>query len=88
MEEKNNLAEMLQAEEEKLEKLEKKRIEIDSKIKTAKTNIGKYKMLLNNYRFNKLSNALDNAGVDMSELLDAIQKGDLSAIQKKIVDAE
>lgn len=79
-----NLEQMLNAEEERLRKLESKKIELDNKIRTAKSNIDKYKLLLNNFRFNELSNALDTKGINVQDVIKAAQNGDLSELLKKL----
>ena len=42
----------------------------------------------NNLQFNALSNALDEKGIGLDEIMSAISSGDLISLQKKIGDIE
>lgn len=82
------LENMIAAEQAKLDKLEEKQEDLSRKIKTCKANIEKYKLMKNNLQFNALSNALDEKGIGLDEIMSAISSGDLISLQKKLGDIE
>jgi len=71
-------------ENERLNKLLKKRDELDRKIKESKTKIEKYSLLKNNQQFIILSDSLVTAGVNFDEIITALSSGNLYTLQHKI----
>jgi len=75
---------LISAEQDKLDKLLEKREAIDAKIKVSKIEIERLKMMRNNQQFNAISNALDEKGISVEDILAAISAGDLLSLQDKI----
>ena len=84
MSEKKDLDSAIAAEREKLKKLEEKRAKADQQIKACKSNLDRLVMLRNNQIFSDMSNALDEKGVRIEEVLEAIKDGDISSLQDRI----
>ncbi len=84
MSEKKDLDSAIAAEREKLKKLEEKRAKADQQIKACKSNLDRLVMLRNNQIFSDMSNALDEKGVRIEEVLEAIKEGDISSLQDRI----
>lgn len=90
------LAEKINQETEKLNKLMEKRTELDRKIKKTQERLEKYKLIQNNQKFTALEEATVGAGVSVEDILAALRGGDLIALQermeslqaKKIADEE
>lgn len=87
MKEKKSVAELLKLEQEKLAKYEKKREDLDEKIKTCKENITKYSLMNNSERLLALSDTLGGKGISIEEIISAVAGGDLTALQDKIDNA-
>ncbi|MBQ3497212.1 MAG: hypothetical protein IJA73_03695 [Oscillospiraceae bacterium] len=84
MSEKKDLDSAIAAEREKLKKLEEKRAKTDQQIKACKSSLDRLVMLRNNQIFSDMSNALDEKGVRIEEVLEAIKEGDISSLQDRI----
>lgn len=84
MKDSKTLDNLIAAEQAKIVKLEEKQAEITKKIKASKSAIEKYTMMKNNQKFNSLSNALDNKGISIEDILSAIAAGDMLSLQEKI----
>ena len=88
MKDSKTLDTLIAAEQAKIEKLEEKQSDIMKKIKASKSVIAKYTMMKNNQKFNSLSNALDNKGISIEDILSAIAAGDMLSLQEKIESGE
>lgn len=78
------LAEMLASEKKKLETMERKRKDLDAKIKITKAKIKQYEMMNSSAKFNTIATALDEQGLSMEEVMAAIATGDFMALQEKM----
>lgn len=87
MKKENTLDSLIETEQKKLDKLENRRAEIEKKIRIAKTNIEKYKLMKNSQQFNSFSNTLSAKGISFEEILNALSEGDLLSLQEKIDSA-
>lgn len=85
---KKTLDELIAEENTKLNKLVDKRAKIDDAIKKAKSNIDKYTLAKDREKVTALSNALDGKGVNIDDVLAAIQSGDLLSLQEKMENTE
>lgn len=88
MKDNKTLDNMIKVEQEKLSKLEEKQADIVKKIKACKSNIEKYTLIKNNQKFNSLSNALEEKGISIEDVLSAVAAGDLLNLQSKIENAD
>ena len=84
MREKRNLDELIAKEEAKLEKLEERQADIAKKIKAGKAAIENYTLMKNHQQFNELSNALDESGFSIEDILSAVTAGGMDSLQKKM----
>ena len=88
MKEKKTVSELLDAEQKKLEKLEAKKTDIESKMKACKENIQKYKLLDNTEKLKQLTDSLGDKGISINEIMSAVKSGDFTALQDKIENAD
>ena len=84
MKEKKTLDDLIAAKKDDLAKLEEKKAALDRRIRACKADIEKYTMMKNHEQLNAISNALDNRGVSIEDVLAAIASGDLLTLQEKM----
>ena len=75
---------LIKAEKEKISKLEAKQEAIEANLKKSKANLEKYILMRNNKSFNELSNALDEKGIGIEDIMGALAAGDFSALQSRL----
>lgn len=78
------LAEKIEQETKKLNDLMERRTVLDRKIKKAQENLEKYRLIQNNQKFTALEEATVGKGVSVEDILNALQSGDLLALQERI----
>lgn len=88
MKDNKTLDTLIATEQAKIVKLEERQADITKKIKASKSAIQKYTMMKNNHKFNSLSNALDNKGISIEDIMSAIAAGDFLSLQEKIESGE
>lgn len=72
----------------KIEELEAQKVEIDNKIEKLQTEIEKLNNIIYQSRFDEITGVVNAKGLSIDEVLGAIQKGDLSALQKRMEEHE
>ena len=78
------VAEKLEREQKRLDKLLEQKGKIDEKIGKCKSEIQKYDALLHQKKFNEAEEVLKIKGISMDDVLAAIRNGDVTALQGRL----
>lgn len=76
--------ERIKKEQEKLSKLVAKRNELDEEIKSVQKNIKMLEDSRNAEKMGEMTKAISKLGIDFSDVMDALMKGDFLALQEQI----
>lgn len=75
-----NTAKLLEAERDKLKKLEEKQRETSEKIRSCKANITKYELMLKNEKLNALDSIISDKGLTIEDVLSLIESGKINSL--------
>ncbi len=78
------IAEKLEKEQKKLEKLLEQKQKLDDKIAKCRNEIQKANAILHQKKFNEAEEVLKVKGISMDEVVAAIKKGDVSMLQERL----
>lgn len=79
---------LIEKEKSNLKNLKQKREELDEKIKQSETKLAEYEMMDNSQKYDALSNLVTQSGLSVDDLLLALQRGDLLALQEQMEGAQ
>ena len=82
------LREKIEREEAKLKKLSDQRDEITRKMRKIEQNLTTYKLMENNERLGMMNALAEGAGISVSDIMNALQDGDLDTLQEKMKAAK
>lgn len=78
------IAEKLEKDQKRLEKLLEQKQKLDEKIAKCRNEIQKGNAILHQKRFNEAEEVLKVKGISMDEVLAAIKKGDVLSLQERL----
>lgn len=81
--EQKTLKEKIEREQERLDVFYKKREELNKKIRKSETALANYRLMENNQRLEVMDDMAGNLGLSVEDIISALQKGELSELQRK-----
>lgn len=83
-----DVSEKLKKEESKLSKLKAQRNELDEKIKKVENEISNLQNILQQKKFNELTQVFTAKGLTVEEIMQAVASGDMLSLQERIEKKE
>lgn len=80
----SKLAGMIEKEQENLDKLKKKRADLDEKIRKSEAKLQEYEMMNNSRKFDMLQGVVKGTGLSMDDIMLALQNGDFLSLQEQM----
>ena len=80
----NKLAGLIAKEQENIDKLKKKRADLDEKIRKSEAKLQEYEMMNNSRKFDMLQGVVKETGLSMDDIMSALQNGDFLALQEQM----
>lgn len=79
-----DIVEKIEKEEKRLKGLKARRAELDKKIKKSEDDLERYRLMEQSDNYTALMEAAKGTGVSISDILSALQSGDLLGLQEHI----
>ena len=83
-----DLNEKIKQESERLKELQKKREELDQKIKKSESVLERYHLMKNSERYEAMQRATESAGVSIDDILSDLKSGDILGLQERMEEAK
>mgnify|MGYP006920847194 CR=1 FL=1 len=83
-----DLNEKIKQESERLKELQKKREELDQKIKKSESVLERYHLMKNSERYEAIQRATESSGLSIDDILSALKSGDILGLQERMEEAK